>query len=113
MVDFEGKQVFAGGENSIAVFSINQQTGEPALIQSVDTQGFEPRTFTLDASGSFLVVANQSSRAVRDRTGVSTVPASLALFRVRDDGKLEFARKYGRDTSADRSLYWTGFVSRP
>jgi 6-phosphogluconolactonase (cycloisomerase 2 family) len=113
MVEFEGKQIFAGGENSIAVFSINQQTGEPTLIQSIDTHGFEPRTFTLDASGSFLVVANQSARAVRDRTGVRTVPASLALFRVRDDGKLEFARKYDQETSADRSLYWTGFVSLP
>jgi 6-phosphogluconolactonase len=113
MVEFEGKQIFAGGENSIAVFSINPQTGEPTLIQSIDTHGFEPRTFTLDASGSFLVVANQSARAVRDRTGVRTVPASLALFRVRDDGKLEFARKYDQETSADRSLYWTGFVSLP
>ena len=113
MVDFQGKQVFAGGENSIAVFSIDQQTGEPTLIQSIDTHGFEPRTFTVDATGGFLVVANQSARAVRDRSGVSTVPASLALFRVRDDGKLEFARKYNQQTTPDRSLYWTGFVSLP
>lgn len=111
--DFKGKQVFAGGENSIAVFSIDQQTGEPTLIQSIDTHGFEPRTFTLDTSGSFLVVANQSARAVREGDGVSTVPASLALFRVRDDGKLAFTRKYNRETSADKSLYWTGFVSLP
>src|SRR5207247_10630004 len=31
MTDFQGKRVFAGGENSIAVSSINQETGEPAL----------------------------------------------------------------------------------
>src|ERR1019366_6312850 len=41
--DFQGKQVFAGGENTIAVFSINQETGEPTLIQSIDTRGFQPR----------------------------------------------------------------------
>jgi len=112
-VDVQGKQVFAGGENTIAVFSINQQTGEPTLIQSIDTHGFQPRTFALDSSGSFLAVANQSSLSVRDRAGVSTVPASMALFRVRDDGKLEFARKYDMETSATRSLYWVGMVSLP
>ena len=29
LTDFEGKQVFAGGENSVAVFAIDQTTGEP------------------------------------------------------------------------------------
>jgi 6-phosphogluconolactonase len=60
-VEFEGQQVFAGGENTIAVFSINQNTGEPTLIQSADTRGFQPRTFAVDATGTILVAANQSS----------------------------------------------------
>jgi 6-phosphogluconolactonase len=93
------------GENTIAVFSINQQTGEPTLIQNIDTRGFQPRTFALDSSGNFLAVANQSA--------MKTVPASLALFRVGSDGKLQFARKYDMETSASRSLYWTGIVSLP
>ncbi len=112
-VGFRSKQVFAGGENTIAVFSINQATGEPTLIQSIDTRGFQPRTFALDSSGRFLAVANQSPASVRDRTDTSTIPASLALFRVRDDGKLEFARKYDMETSAGTSLFWTGFASLP
>ena len=112
-VDFQGIQLFAGGENSIGAFSINQETGEPTLIQSIDTHGFQPRTFALDSSGSFLSVANQSSLSVRDQSGVSMVPANLALFRVSDDGKLQFARKYDRKTTDDSSLYWTGFVSLP
>jgi 6-phosphogluconolactonase len=112
-VDFQGKQVSAGGENSIAVFSVNQETGEPTLIQNIDTHGFQPRTFALDSSGTFLAVANQSPLSVRDRDGVSTVPASLALFQVRNDGNLQFARKYDMETSAGRSLYWTGIVSLP
>jgi 6-phosphogluconolactonase len=37
-VEFEGRRVSAGGENTIAVFSINQDTGEPTLIQSADTR---------------------------------------------------------------------------
>jgi 6-phosphogluconolactonase len=112
-VDFQGKQVSTGGENTIAVFSINPETGEPKLIQSAGTRGFQPRTFTLDSSGSFLAVANQSPLSVRSRSGVSTVPASLALFRVHRDGKLEFVHKYDVEASASRSLYWTGFVSLP
>ena len=112
-VEFNGKQVFAGGENTIAVFSINQQSGEPKLIQSADTQGFQPRTFALDATGSLLAVANQSPLAVRDGNGARTVSASLTLFRVGADGKLQFARKYDIETGPGRNLFWTGFVSLP
>ena len=112
-VEFEGKPVFGGGENTIAVFSINQETGEPTLIQSVDTRGFVPRTFTLDSSGRFLVVANQSPQAVRAKAGITVVPASLTLFRVGGDGKLEFASKYDVEANASRSLFWTRFISLP
>ena len=112
-VDFQGKKVFAGGENTIAVYSINQETGEPTLIQSVNTHGFQPRTFSLDAGGGFLDVANQSPLAVHDQNGVSTVPASVALYRVHDDGKLEFARKYDMETGAKGILFWAGFETLP
>src|SRR3984893_11110689 len=49
-VEFEGKKVFPGGENSIAVFSIDPTTGEPTLIQNADVHGIHPRTFSLDPS---------------------------------------------------------------
>jgi len=112
-VDFGGKRVFAGGENTIAVFSINQETGEPALIQSIDTRGIHPRTFALDPRGKVLAVANQMSLPVRNGTNVSTQPASLTLFLVGDDGKLTFAHKYDIETGRGRSLFWTGIVSVP
>jgi len=112
-VEFEGKRVFAGGENTIAVFSINPDTGEPTLIQSADTLGFQPRTFALDASGSVLVVANQSSGLVRDGSRVSTVPACLTVFRMHSDGKLEFTHKYDIETGGSRSLFWAGIISLP
>ncbi len=81
----------ATGENSMAVFAINQQTGEPTLIQSIATQGFEPRTFSLDASGNILIVANQNAHP--------NSPAGLGVFKIGSDGKLEFVKKYDVDTS--------------
>lgn len=111
-VDFQGKPVFVGGENSIAVFAINQDTGEPTLIQNVDTRGIHVRTFALDPSGRILVAGNMMQLAVRDKEGVKTVPASLAVFRVRADGKLEFARKYDLDVGS-RNMFWMGIVPLP
>jgi 6-phosphogluconolactonase (cycloisomerase 2 family) len=111
-VDFEGKPVFVGGENTIAVFAINQDTGEPTLIQNVDTRGIHVRTFALDPSGRILVAGNMMQLAVRDKDAVKTVPASLAVFRVRADGKLEFARKYDLDVGS-RNLFWMGIVALP
>ena len=111
--DFEGKTVFAGGENNIAVFAIHPDTGEPTLIQNSDTRGVSPRTFALHPSGRILVAANQTPFSVRGGNGVHTVPASLALFRVRDDGKLEFVRTYDVKAGGSRSLFWMGIVALP
>jgi 6-phosphogluconolactonase len=111
--DFEGNSVFAGGENAIAVYAINQTTGEPTLIQNADTHGSTPRTFALDATGRILVAANQNAFNVRDGQQVRSIPAGLAVFRVRGDGKLDFVRKYDVDTGGARSLFWMGLVSLP
>jgi 6-phosphogluconolactonase len=95
----------AGGTNNIAVFRINQQTGEPSLIQNIDTHGLTPRTFSVDPSGRMLVVGNQTTQAVADKT----VPANLAVFRIRPDGMLDFAQRY--DLAVGRKpLWWTGLV---
>jgi 6-phosphogluconolactonase len=110
--DFQGKPVFVGGENNIAVFAINQETGEPTLIQNIDTRGIHVRTFALDPSGKILVAGNMMQLSVHDKDGVNTVPASLAVFRVRSDGKLEFARKYDLNV-VSRNLFWMGIVPLP
>ena len=111
--EFGGTRVSAGGENTIAVFSINQGTGEPALIQTADTRGFYPRTFALDGSGRLLVVGNQHSVAVRDGNQIRTVPANLSVFRIAPDGRLTFIRTYevATDPNAGRILFWMGMVS--
>jgi 6-phosphogluconolactonase len=112
-VAYEGKQVFAGGENNIAVFDIDPKTGEPTLVQNIDTHGMIPRTFALDPSARILVAANQNSRLVRDGDNVTKVPESLALYKVRPDGKLDFVRTYPLDDVQGENLFWMGINQVP
>lgn len=111
--DFQGTRVFAGGENSIAVFRIDHERGEPALVQSIDSGGIHPRTFAVDPGGRILVAANQMSLPVRDGATVRPVPAGLSVFRVSGDGRLAFARKYDIETGPGRSLFWMGMAALP
>jgi len=47
--------------------------------------------------------------SVRDGAAIRTVPASLAVFRIGDDGKLDFVRKYDVDVG-DKTMFWMGMV---
>jgi 6-phosphogluconolactonase (cycloisomerase 2 family) len=96
----------AGGTNNIAVFRLNQRTGEPSLIQNIDTHGYTPRTFAVDPGGRMLVVGNQTTAAVAGKT----VPANLAVFRVGSDGMLTFVRTYEVAVGL-KPLWWTGLVA--
>ncbi len=108
-VDFNGKRVFRGGENNIAVFSINQDTGEPTRIQNVDPQSFHIRTFSIDPTGRILVAASIVNMSVRDGDTVRYVPAGMSVFRIGADGKLTFVRKYDVELGG-KFQWWTGFV---
>jgi hypothetical protein len=108
-IEAEGKPVFAGGENTFAVYSIDATTGEPTLIQHIDTHGIHCRTFHIDPSGRMLVAAHIMALSVRDGAAIRTVPASLAVFRIGDDGKLDFVRKYDVDVG-DKTMFWMGMV---
>ncbi len=108
-VDYQGKKVFGGGENSIAVYSIDPATGEPTLIQHADTHSYHVRTFALDPTGKLMVAASIQPLAVREGTEVKTVPAALSVFRVGADGKLDFVRKYDVATNG-KIHYWMGIV---
>jgi 6-phosphogluconolactonase len=91
----DGKRVSVG-ENTIAVFSIDQKTGEPTLIQNMDTRGTSAaRTLALDPTSRVLVAAT----------------ASLSAFRIGADGKLEFVRKY--DGPSTGSIFWMGIIPLP
>lgn len=102
-------RVFAGGENTLAVFAIDPDTGEPSAIQHVDTRGIHCRTFHIDPSGRLLVAAHIMGLPVRDGGTLRTVPACLSLFRIGGDGKLDFVRKYDVDVG-DRQMFWMGMV---
>jgi 6-phosphogluconolactonase len=107
-----GARVFLGGENTIAVFSIDQETGEPTLVQNADTRGFHARTFSLDATGALLVAANTTTLDVWEDGALRTIPGNLAVFRVGNDGRLDYLRKY--DVEPGRGTpFWTGFVTLP
>ena len=108
-IEYQGKKVFKGGENSIAVYSINQSTGEPTLIQNIETQAIHPRTFHIDPSGRLLVAQHNLPVDVRDGDAVRTVPAGLSVFRIGNDGKLTFVRKYDIDV-AGKTMWWMGMV---
>jgi 6-phosphogluconolactonase len=110
--DVGGKNVFAGGENSIAVFSIDQATGEPTLIQSIDGRGIQLRTFAIDPSGRMLVAASIQPLAVREAGAIRKLSAGLCVYRLGGDGKLEFARKYDVAVG-DKTQFWSGMVTLP
>jgi 6-phosphogluconolactonase len=111
LTDFEGKKVFAGGENSVAVFAIDQATGEPILIQNADGHANYLRTFGIDPSGQILITASVWPMPVREGTNITTVPAAISMFRIGGDGKLEFVRKYDIDATAQKQQFWAGMVA--
>jgi 6-phosphogluconolactonase len=108
-IEFQGKKVFKGGENSIVVYSINQSTGEPTPIQHIETRAIHPRTFHIDPTGRMLVAQHNLPVAVRDGDTIKTVSAGLSVFRIGDDGMLTFVRKYDIDVG-DKTMFWMGMV---
>ena len=109
-----GQRIWAGGFNNIAVFRIDQRTGEPTLVQNADTHGLLPRTFALDPGARLLVAANMSELLVRDGASLTRVPASLAVFRVREDGRLDYIRKVDVDTAGGRhTMFWMNLIPVP
>jgi hypothetical protein len=109
VVDFNGKKVYKGGENSIVVYAISQETGEPTAIQHIETQKIHPRTFHMDPSGRMLVAQHNLPVDVRDGDTVRTVWAGLSVFRMGADGKLTFARTYDINVG-DKIMWWMGMV---
>jgi len=110
LMDLGGTKAFTGGENNVAVFAIDQTSGEPTLIQNADGQAVELRTFGIEPSGRMLVAASIKPVPVRDASGSKTVPAKLCVFHVGSDGKLELKRQYDVDTGAYQQ-FWSGMVT--
>ncbi|KEK21951.1 lactonase family protein [Bacillus gaemokensis] len=62
-ISSDGRFLYAAnrGHNSIAVFRVNQDSGELILIEAVPTEGDWPRDFALDPTEKFIVVSNEKS----------------------------------------------------
>ena len=112
-VDYRDTKVFAGGENNIAAYSLDQETGAPTLIQHAGTHSFHVRTFACEPSGRLLVTASIKAHAVLEGGSVASVPAALSVFRIGEQGRLEFVRKYEVETGGSRLQYWMGLVGLP
>ncbi|HET7881217.1 MAG TPA: beta-propeller fold lactonase family protein, partial [Acetobacteraceae bacterium] len=110
LIDVQGKKVAAGGENAVAVFTIDAKTGAPKLVQGIDTHGYHPRTFSIDPSGRMLVVANLQEQPVRDGDGVRTQPATLSTYRIGVDGRLTSVKVYDIETNG-MTQWWCGFIT--
>lgn len=106
-VEKDGRKVFAGGENTIAAFAIDQASGKPVPIQHVDTHGIHCRTFHIDPTGRLMACAHIMGLKLPDGT---EIPTRLTLFRIDDDGKLTFARAYDIETNG-RFMWWMGMVT--
>jgi 6-phosphogluconolactonase len=109
LIESGGKKFAAGGENTIALFSINHDSGEPRLVQAIDTHGFHPRTFSIDPTGRMLVAANLQELPVRDGEDVRVQPATLSTYRIGNDGTLTFVRSYDVETKG-LLQFWSGFA---
>jgi 6-phosphogluconolactonase len=62
-----GKYLYASnraGVNNIAMYQINQQSGELKLMGHQFTGGKTPRNFAIDPSGKYMLVANQNSNNI-------------------------------------------------
>ena len=70
----------ADGENSLAVYAIDQSTGEPHLIQHIDSHGVHPRTFHIDPERA------PDGRRAHHRA------AQLSLFRIADGRRAGISR---------------------
>ncbi len=108
-LDVDGKKVWAGGQNNIAVWSLDPATGEPTLIQNADGHAIEMRTFAIDPSGRMLVAASIAPMLELHGT-LELLPAGLSVFRIGGDGKLDFVRKYDIETG-DKIQFWSGMVT--
>jgi 6-phosphogluconolactonase len=109
-IELDGKKVFNGGENNVAVFSIDQQTGEPTLIQNIEGHGIHLRNFGVDPGGRLLVASSIRPLLVREGNEVKTLTAGLMVYRVGADGKLAFVRKYDVDTGKGQQ-FWSGMLT--
>src|SRR6516164_2502960 len=77
------------GHNSVAIFEVEQETGELEVIGWESTRGEWPRGMNIDPSGTFLYAANQNTD-------------NIAVFRIHpSNGRLRFGTLVNTPTPVD------------
>jgi 6-phosphogluconolactonase len=104
-----GRDISLGGEDNLAVYAVDQNSGEPRPLQHIDGHGVQLRTFGIDASARLLVAASIMPMLRSDGT---TVSAGMTVFRLAEDGTLVFARKYDVEVG-NAQQFWSGMVALP
>ena len=94
---FRGETVANGSENTISVFSVDAATGEPTLVQTIDTRSIAVRNMAFQPDGRSMVASSPEPGQVRTGGRLETVPAPLTLYDIEVDGRLAF-----KSHSADR-----------
>ena len=106
---FRGEVVSNGTENTISVFSVDPDTGEPTLVQTIDSHSIAVRTMAFQPDGRSMVAASPEPGLVRARERLETVPAMLTLYDIEADGRLAFRSTLPVDTRGE-SMFWCGVV---
>ena len=102
-----GKPVFAGGENTLAVYEIDPKTGEPARSSTPIRAAFTAEPFTSIRAGACWSPHTSWRCRSRRAAAIREVPAGLSVFRIGGDGKLDFVRKYDVEVG-ERQMFWMG-----
>lgn len=76
-VSHDGRFVYVEdrGENSLVVYRISHDSGELSLVQRISSGGDKPWGFGIDASGKWLLVANQRS----DKVNVFSIDTATGM----------------------------------
>ncbi len=92
----------AGGENSVAAFAIDAETGRPSHRQTLPLPGRHPRTVRLSADGAWLAIAVMEPDEARAQ------PAGISLVAVREDGSLTHRCHWEAPAGGD-PVMWADF----
>ena len=98
-----------GTENTISVFSVDSATGEPTLVQTIDTRSVAVRTMAFAPDGRSMVAASPEPGQVRVEGRLETVPAMLTLYDIAADGRLAYRSTLPVDTRGE-TMFWCGVV---
>ena len=106
---FQGEQVANGTENTIAVFDVDPQSGEPTLVQTIDTHTIAVRTMAFQPDGRSMVAASTEPGYIRAGDRLETVPAALTLYDIDNDGRLIHKSTLPVATRGEE-MFWCGVV---